>query len=703
MNLHKNLISKAIIYSCFSFIAYHSHIAYAGADITCEPDFAMNSNEYQSCSNLPILYPANDNQTNMLLLLSDSGLATIAPLSADLNLWDAFYGSVPFEASSFPYVVSNKIPNQRKQLDSDDTFFDERCATLSSGKQVFNSQVKKQKLIPENEKQILIQAREKVDQCGDKIELIAVDPNWSVTTRQYASYLNASILFYKANYAAATKIYTVLATVEDTWLKETSQYMLIRTSLNTAYATGMNQYGDVNLDKINAPLIKAFLDHISTYLKAYPNGQYVASARGFMRRGFWLAGRQDLLINEIVWQIQNPKSKFYNLTVNQLPAEVNRRIFESRNFDPKQLKDPFFLATYDLMYMRKSSSDQYRSISWNQLNAQKPYFKDRQELFQYLQATHLFFIQNKAKEALSYLPQESYTAKNYLQLSQIFLRGQILEKTEQKNTTEAYWGQLLAHAKDNYQKSLFETALSNHLNAKQDYSAFIGKTAKISQANLQRNFITQVADAKSLQAIIQSDKSTVDQKQAATFTLLSKSLIHQDYALFKQTYAYMPKNAEQYQGYNSSNEQLKNKPEFAQFLWNGTTITPQLKCNRLETLITQLISSPKDPLLNVCLGEYIRSEQGYSLQQLTYGEKQHSSFSGQIFARGQVYKDIIKSSSKGDLQAYALYRAVHCYAPSGINDCNDAEVSSITRKNWFDRIKKEYPNTSWAKSLKYYW
>ena len=105
------------------------------------------------------------------------------------------------------------------------------------------------------------------------------------------------------------------------------------------------------------------------------------------------------------------------------------------------------------MYMRKSSSNQYRPIAWTQLNAQKPYFKDQLELFEYLQAIHLFFIQNKAKEALSYLPQESYTAKNYLQLSQIFLRGQILEKTGQKNTAEAYWGQLLAHAKDNYQKS----------------------------------------------------------------------------------------------------------------------------------------------------------------------------------------------------------------------------------------------------------
>jgi hypothetical protein len=111
-----------------------------------------------------------------------------------------------------------------------------------------------------------------MNQCGDKIALIAVDPNWSVTTRQYASYLNASILFYNANYSAATKIYTVLSTVEDTWLKETALYMLIRTSLNSAYTTGVDQYGDVYLDNINQNLLKQFLDHITVYLKAYPNG-----------------------------------------------------------------------------------------------------------------------------------------------------------------------------------------------------------------------------------------------------------------------------------------------------------------------------------------------------------------------------------------------------------------------------------------------
>ncbi|ENU27343.1 tetratricopeptide repeat protein [Acinetobacter modestus] len=703
MKLQNKFIFKSIVYSSLSFVIYYSPITYAGVEQFCEPNLAINDKNLNGCSNLPVLYPANDSQTNMTLLLSDLGLATIKPMTADPNLWDAVYGMVPFDAANLSSLTQNKMPNQRKLLERNDTVFDERCTSFDSGNQAFNTQVQNNKAIPNLEKQILISERKKMNQCGDKIELIAINPNWSITTRQYASYLNASILFYNSNYSAANKIYTVLTTVEDTWLKETSQYMLIRTSLNSAYATGVDKYGDVYLDNINQNLLKQFLDNINAYLKAYPDGQYVASARGFMRRGFWLSKRQDLLVNEIVWQLKNPTSKFYNLEMSELPAEIDRRVFDSSAFNVNNLKDPFFLAVYDLMHMRESSSDNYRPISWTQLNTQKELFKTQPELFQYLQAAHLFFVQNKAQEAQNYLPKANAKNSSYLQLSQTFLRGQILEKIGQPQNAEEYWRQQLAQAKDSYQRGLFETALSNHLAIKQDYSAFIGKKAQITQPNLQRNFITQIADTNSLQKLIQSEQSNIDQKQAAIYTLLSKSLVHQQFELFKQSYAFMPKNAMQYKGYNSDNEQLKNKPDFSNFIWNGANITPQLKCSNLETLVNQLAQTPKDPLLNVCLGEYFRSEQGYSLQQLSYNEKQTSNFSGKIFARGQIYQDLIKSSSKSDLQAYALYRAIQCYAPSGINDCGGNEVNKTVRKQWFDQIKTDYPNTSWAKSLKYYW
>jgi hypothetical protein len=77
-------------------------------------------------------------------------------------------------------------------------------------------------------------------------------------------------------------------------------------------------------------------------------------------------------------------------------------------------------------------------------------------------------------------------------------------------------------------------------------------------------------------------------------------------------------------------EHLKNKPEFANFIWNGSNITAQLKCDNLLTLTQQLSKLPNDPLLNICLGS-LCSEQGYSLQQLSYDEQQKSTISGKIF------------------------------------------------------------------------
>ena len=200
MKLHNILSIKPIFYSSLLIICAYSPTTYAGVEQFCEPNLAINDKNLNGCSNLPVLYPANDSQTNMTLLLSDLGLATIKPMTADGNLWDANYGTVPFDAANISALTENRILNQREKLSQkDEIIFDERCYSFNSGNAAFISQVKINKNIPANEKQLLINERQKMNQCGDKIALIAVDPNWSVTTRQYASYLNASILFYNAN------------------------------------------------------------------------------------------------------------------------------------------------------------------------------------------------------------------------------------------------------------------------------------------------------------------------------------------------------------------------------------------------------------------------------------------------------------------------------------------------------------------------
>ena len=693
---------KSLFYTLIPSLFIFTQQSHAGSDEYCAPNFNLDGSDYNACSNLPVLIPGNDNRTNMTLLLSNLGLAQIKTLKPDLNLWSAQYGSVPFDVTSLPTVTENKINNKRQpfKLNQDQVSYEERCISLQQGKQTFIDQVKANKNIPTAEKQLLIDARSKLIDCEKTIALISVNPNWSATTRQYASYLNGSILFYNANFSAASKIYIALSQVEDPWLKETAQYMLIRTELNTAFASAQDQYGDINPEKIDHVSVKNFFNNITEYLKLYPQGQYVASARGLMRRGLWLTDRQDLLINEIVWQINHPQSPLYNLEMNQLPAELDRRVFRSEKFNPKLLNEPFFLTTYNLMQMRKTGDEKYKPITWAQLNNQKAFFKTQPELFKYLQAAHLFYVQGKNQEALSYLPKANRQTNSTLQLSQQFLIGQILEK-QNKVQAQQHWLQLHQHANDGNAKALFETALANHFNQSQNTQAFIGKNAQISQAILQKNFISNFANEDALQTIIQSSTSTQNQKNTAIYTILSKSLDAQNFVLFNQNVQYLPKNTAQYKSYES-NDALKEQPPFADFIWQGSNITPQLKCPDLITLSKQLAQSPKNALLNVCLGEYMRHSH-YGDYYYSWHNDEQNQFKGTPFARGTVYKKIIKNEPNGDLKAYALYRSVMCYSPNGTNDCGDIEVSKNTRKQWFDQLKRDYPNSNWAKSLKYYW
>ncbi|MDQ8952275.1 hypothetical protein RFH42_04790 [Acinetobacter rudis] len=707
MLLLKHLYFKRALFLSLTPLALsYSLSAQAGMEMECSPNFDLtDSRSYNECSNLPVLTPGNDNKTNILLLLTDLGLARLeTETHIDQDIWSANYAYVPFEAKNFLALTQNKVANQRNVTTSQASqyIFDERCINLTDAAKQFNAQIQQHPKLSASEKKILIQARNQVQSCDDKHQFIAVDQQWSQIAQQYASYINASIAFYNANYSAATKIYTVLSQVEDPWIKETAQYMLIRSSLNSAFATGVDQYGDIDINKINPQLLKSVQDNILTYLQLYPHGQYVASAQGLLRRYFWLAGRQDLLINEIVWQMHNSQSPRYNLNIAELPAEIDRRIFQSSHFNQNNLNDPLLLAVHDLMQMRDSNDPNFKALTWSMLNAQKNQFKTQPELFKYLQASHLFYVQNKAADALTYLPQ-SFSLNSHLDLSQAFLKGLILEKTT-PHQAASYWTQLLKQSKNTNQRGLFEVALAQSLNQQQNYQSFIGKRPLISQVNLQRDFILFHANEQSLEKIIQSSEANEAQKQAALFVLLAKSLGYQNFALFNRYYEQMPKDANQYQAWQSPQNKYQNKPPFAHLIWNGHTISPTLQCAALPKLSQALEKNPQDLTLQTCLAEYMRSENAYSvLQHLDFESPRPLAFNGTVFTRGQVYKNIIATKQKSELTAYALYRSVQCYAPSGFNDCQDKEVPKTVRKQWFDQLKRDYPQSSWAKSLKYYW
>ena len=693
-------------------------VCHASFDSGCSPTLTLGNQHYDACSNLPILDPANDNETNMHLLLLDMGLAQLEPPRQDSKVWDAIYGVVPFDYESFREAISAKIPNKRLAADSggdNDYRYEERCQTNKPGTRLFSTQVLNNRLLPQTEKNSLIEQRQSIaDACSGNLPFISVNQAMSPTARLYASYMNGAIAFYNGDYATARKIFQALSLVNDPWLRETATYMLVRTAINQTFNSGKDEYGDLDLNKVDKASLTDTFSSISNYFTKYPTGQYAASTRGLLRRAYWMGGQQKKLMTEIIWQLQNSNSRQYNLEINKLPEEVSRRIFDSKLFKKEELTDPFFLGVYDLMYMRDSSAKGYKAISWNELTAQKELFKNQPEFFQYLQACHLYFIQKKPQQALDYLPKQlPDKIGNYLQLSQLVLKGRVMESLQQRDEAYTYWNNLLDRSSNPYQYATIEMALAINLQDRADIAAFFGKDSKIKQNNIKSLMISQAANSDLLQQIINSADSTANEKLAATYTLLDKSLYYQNYQLFVDSFKYLPKNAASYKGYESKDESLQNQPSFANFLWKGHQISKTLKCSNLLDTIKVLAGNPKDEMGRLCYAEYVRLTTDYYAfssdsaadggKLSTLGELPQP-FKGEEFSRAQVYQDIMQSgTASAELKAYVLYRAVNCYAPSGINDCGGKDVDKDTRKAWFQRLKQDYPTSSWAKSLSYYW
>ena len=134
----------------------------------------------------------------------------------------------------------------------------------------------------------------------------------------------------------------------------------------------------------------------------------------------------------------------------------------------------------------------------------------------------------------------------------------------------------------------------------------------------------------------------------------------------------------------------------------------------------RLSQHPQDRLQKLCLTEFMYdtnlagyledfdqtyhssadSDSGY---RYAYLGDIPSRFDGQALNRLDMYRAIFTNSRDDELSAYALHRAIGCFASSGNNQCGGEPVDLSVRKAWFQRLKSDFSRTTWAKNQKYYW
>ncbi|CAI8697721.1 hypothetical protein BTK96_002923 [Burkholderia pyrrocinia] len=699
--------------------------AHASSDDTCYAPATLRQNAY-SCGNVPMLSPANDTRINAMLLMVDSGkVAQVFPDPKTIPAKDRINQIiVPFPLDFSGWIeIGQKRPDQaggaadadapsNRYADGEGSI----CRSMNAGADAFNDALNAAGGIPADEAARLRTARTDIAQktcaAGGASAAWTKPPVKSPLGQQFAAYLDGTNAFYRADFLTATKAFANASHSANPWLKETGLYMAGRAQLNAAQA---KVFDNDSPTPSRARVTKVSLDAANTvfrtYLNVYPQGRYAVSASGLLRRVAWLGGnvaqQADLYGNALArW---SPKTS--NVPLMQLANELDSKLLFGSELDARQIQSPTVLATVDLLRMRTSdSSDASRSkpLTLDDLQAQKPRFANAPALYDYLLATWYVQIGHKPDAALELLPQTPAVPLDYFGLSQQTLRAFALEDSGQPDKARQLWRDLIPLAKFRFQREALELALAINLEQAGLVNDVFADDSPVQNAALRAILLQRSASADLLRAQAQNQATGGALRDTALYTLLYKELTRSHYADFIADAALV-----------SGTPADPLKP----FIAPGARNEDGYTCPSARDIAATLQQNPGDAKGLNCLADFarlhppaaglegdpvplwIRNASSTTATRVppTLGASP-SQFAGKPYERMSSYVTVMADAQANpNDRAYAFYRAIKCYAPSGSNECGGKDVPKNTRKRWFDTLKATYPGSPWAQKLRYYW
>ncbi len=685
--------------------------AHASADSTCYPDWKLKQTDYNGCSSTALLSPGNDTRVNLLMLLHDRH-GSVGPASKyAYDIPERRGEAEPFDWAGFAYTLGPS-PKGAEDDETGDFPFGTRCMSNMAGSAGFIDAVAKAKGLSAEERATLTAVRVGLNpQCSDaKAAAVTRDALALVKSksgRAFSQYLIGAASFYDGDFDTARQTFVDIGKADSPWLAEARAYMLGRVALNQAMLTAFDEYGGLSKDQPEPGLLDNAYRDFQAYLKTYPQGRYATSARGLLRRVYWLGQDKERLANEYAAVFLQPVAKSQSFP--DVVQEIDIKLLGE--LKPADVSDPMLLAVLNLRSMRHANDPKFadyetKPITRAALDAQSAKFAGNKALFGYLQAVHAFYVANQPAEVLRLIPANG-SDNSYLGYSRQLLRAMALDATRDAGARAALVA-LTAIAKKPQQRGSAELALALHDERNKAVDNVFGTNSVIRDPDVREILLRYHAGPSLLRK--QAAKAATDrEQQTAIFTLLYKDLTRGAYGDFLRDYALIPATA---RPKPQDDYQAPRYTDIALFRWTGEG---EFACPSLRVVATTLSAKPKDAQGLLCLGEFIRTQ---GLDPNYYGVTQYldeqpeadelggtpSLFTGKRFSRLDGYKAVMADkTTTPNNRAYALYRAVNCYAPSGYNGCDSAEATKAQRKIWFDQLKGQYPTSVWAKKLRYYW
>lgn len=693
-------------------------VAWACADSSCYPDWRLGAVDYD-CAGQAMINPGNDTRINLLLLMQSISAPAVAPSATarktadDPQFGQTFMSWQGLRATLWPQAAAQ---------DTNADYSEPVCLPPND----FAAALSAESGIPVAERDAILAIRAKVG-CEtvtwDGAEAGAIS---SAKGREYLAYLKAADAFYAGDWATARSGFAALTSAKSAWIAETARYMPIRIGLRAAVADATGEYGDFEPGKVNSAAIAEARSGIAAYLKAWPNGRYADSANGLTRRVLWLEGNGIELAR--IYEGMVTTTSGHDEAAANLAEEIDIRVFGANAYDsPKALPalsrtgdTPLLLAVADLMQMR-GGDDALAKLSANDLAAQAAQFARHPELYSFLQASRAWYAGEDAKAIMAMIPDDARQASyKPLAFSRQTLRGMALARARDPNEA-GFWRDLLKGASPLYQRPLAELGLATRWERDGRLDRIFAADTPIKDATTREVLLQTVAPPAILRSVASDATRPAHERDIARFTLLYKGLSRGAYRDFARDIAMIPAGSNSDGGlYNLIQQTDVPAGLFAKGRWTDGFACPSIT----ETAAT-LARAPADRTALLCLGDFWRLNgfDNFSLfSSQSYGDKPRDdtlgsgpdAFPGKPLYRDAIYRAIIADrQAPADVRAYALFRAVRCYAPSGYNGCSGpfrstaemekAQASPEQRKAWFNELKTAYPNSRWAKSLRFYW
>ncbi|WP_122663841.1 outer membrane assembly lipoprotein YfiO [Pseudomonas viridiflava] len=705
--------------------------AHASSDDSCYPTWSLLKEHLDVCSSLSFLSPGNDSSVNLRLLLANANDQGLTPAALNEDDLAEGYGEVPFAHYRLQPAAGNNQEELSENIDTPglnemlatlgvkrepaevagDTLLDgegSRCRSNNekTATHFIQTLINTPELAPAERSALATSRMQMLSACGwEPEQLTSLLPGniQSATGKSFVTYLQAAADFYSGRFIEASKGFTLLADNPQEWLKDTALYMIGRTELNLAQEKAF-EYGELKPERVDLAAARRAENAFRNYVDNYPFGTYSSTARGLLRRVHWLTQDNNQLAAEYEARFlaAGEGSPLAGSADEALIRESDLKLI-TPNKAP--VNSPIIAAVNDLMWMREGSNNRLTKAA---LLAQKDTFAKHPQLFTYLQAAFALYVENDPESALKLLPTDLPETLGYLAFSQQMLRGLALEASQDWKGAQQLWLQLLPLARLPLQNEQLQLALAMSYERDEQLAKVFAADSPIKTAKLRYILLSKTADADLLiqqttQGISETERNT------ALFVLLYKDLMRSQFVRFGEDLKLLP-DAPSPEKLGYSLGYVHNQgPSLSLFRWKGSEADSGYACPGIAEIAAVLAKDAINPRGLNCMGEFIR---GNHLDGMPLDEKRNPDVLGgtppgyvkRVFARHTAYQAVIVNPKAGhEDKAYALYRAINCYAPSGNNGCGGKAVVPAERQVWFKKLKGEFADTTWSRSLQYYW